>query len=190
MQTQATQNRREFLKTGLLSFAGVIMLPSCLKDYTPFRFFTVEEAAIMSAICEQIIPADENGPGATQAGVIYYIDRQLSEVFIKDQETYRKGLAALEASCRSLYDKSFTDLSGEEQLQTLQLMEANNLPGEYWTQNSSSGLFSTMVRHSMQGFYGPPRHGGNKNYISYKIIHLDYPYIVGQNRYRKQPLSW
>ena len=190
MQSPTPQNRREFIRNGLLSFAGVIMLPSCLKDYKPFRFFTVEEASLMSAICEQIIPADENGPGATRAGVIYYIDKQLSEVFLKDQEAYRKGLAALEESCRSLYGKSFTELSGGEQLQTLQTMEGNGLPGEYWKQNPSSGIFSTMVSHTMQGFYGPPRHGGNKNYISYRMIRLDYPYIVGQNRYRKQPLSW
>ncbi len=186
MHTHAYQARREFLKTGLLSFAGVIMLPSCLKNYSPFRFFTPEEATLMMAICEHIIPADENGPGATQAGVMYYIDKQLSEVFIKDQKAYRDGLVALDRSCRSLYGKGFTDLPGSEQLQTLQKMERNELPGEFWKQTSSSGLLSTMVRHTMQGFYGPPRHGGNKNYISYRMIRLDYPYITGQNRYRKK----
>ena len=45
-----------------------------------------------------------------------------------------------------------------------------------------------IIKHSMQGFYGPPRHGGNKNYISYKIMDLDYPYVVGQNRYREKPI--
>jgi len=36
----------------------------------------------------------------------------------------------------------------------------------------------------MQGFYGSPRHGGNKNNVSYKMMRLDYPVIIGQNRYK------
>lgn len=189
MDTSTSLGRREFLKTGLLGFAGVTLLPSCLKNYTPFRFFTIQEAALMSAICEQIIPADKNGPGATQAGVIYYIDKQLDEVFHGDQQSYRKGLAALGESCQNLTGKAFTDLDPEEQLNILKKMEAEEFVEDYWKQKSSAQLFSTMVKHSMQGFYGPPRHGGNKNYISYKLMQLDYPYVVGQNRYRERPLS-
>jgi gluconate 2-dehydrogenase gamma chain len=34
----------------------------------------------------------------------------------------------------------------------------------------------------MQGYYGSPRHGGNKNFISYKMIGLDEPQIIGENR--------
>ena len=35
----------------------------------------------------------------------------------------------------------------------------------------------------MQGFYGSPRHGGNRNYVSYKMLGLEYPRVIGQNRY-------
>jgi gluconate 2-dehydrogenase gamma chain len=35
----------------------------------------------------------------------------------------------------------------------------------------------------MQGFYGSPRHGGNRDYVSYKMMKLDYPHVIGQNRY-------
>ena len=35
----------------------------------------------------------------------------------------------------------------------------------------------------MQGFYGSPRHGGNKDYVSYRMLGLEYPDIIGQNRY-------
>jgi len=35
----------------------------------------------------------------------------------------------------------------------------------------------------MQGFYGSPRHGGNRNYASYKMMGLEYPRLIGQNRY-------
>jgi hypothetical protein len=38
----------------------------------------------------------------------------------------------------------------------------------------------------MQGFYGSPRHGGNSNYVSYKMMKLDYPHVMGQNRYESK----
>lgn len=180
--------RRDFIKTGLLSFAGVMMLPSCLKDYSPFLFLTAEEASLLSAISDRIIPEDTNGPGATQAGVIYYIDKQLYEVFKDDQQTYRNGLKAIDSSCQQLHAAHFEDLDIDSRDLFLEKMEQNNLPGEYWKKNSASGFFSMIIKHSMQGFYGPPRHGGNKNYISYKIMDLDYPYVVGQNRYREKPI--
>jgi gluconate 2-dehydrogenase gamma chain len=176
--------RRQFLRNSVLAFGGVVMLPSCLKDYSPFLFFTADEALILSDICEQIIPADENGPGATQAGVIYYIDKQLHEVFITDRDVYRNGLKALSESCRQLHNVEFDELEWDDQTNILLKMEKNELPGDYWQQHSAAGFFQTIIRHSMQGFYGPPRHGGNRDYISYKMIRLDYPYVVGRNHYK------
>ncbi len=178
-------DRREFLKISLIGFGGVIMLPSCLKDYHPFLFFKKDEASCMAAICEQIIPADENGPGATQAGVIYYIDKQLHEVFEWEQEHYRTGLASIQQVSKNLHGKLFEDLEPEQQTKFLEKMESGTLPRDAWSADiTPSSLFSTMIRHSMQGFYGSPRHGGNRNYISYRLMKIDYPYIVGQNRYR------
>jgi gluconate 2-dehydrogenase gamma chain len=184
MQAYRKQNRRDFLKASLCGFGGVLFLPSCLRNYTPFLFFTSDEATLMAEICEQIIPADELGPGATQAGVIYYIDKQLHEVFTDEQQAYRNGLKAIRESCFALYGDHFEEIDKESQLAFLRRMEANDLHGDYWESHSAAGLFSLMVRHSMQGFYGPPRHGGNKDYMSYRMIRYDYPYVIGRNMYR------
>lgn len=178
-------NRRDFLKTGLIGLGSVMMLPSCLKNYTPWQFFTGDEAACMVAICEQIIPADAHGPGATYAGVIFYIDKQLDGVFTHDQKDYRKGLAALQQSALEIHGNKFETLEFDLQTSFLQMMEKNRLPGDQWNDLvTQSALFSKMIDHTMQGFYGSPRHGGNRHYISYQLMKLDYPYIVGQNRYR------
>lgn len=184
--TPITSNRRDFLKTGVFGIGGVFMLPSCLKDYTPWQFFTREEALCMTAVCEQIIPADENGPGATFAGVIFYIDKQLDEVFTWDQEDYKAGIPALQQCAKQLHGKNFEELDFDVQTDFLQQMEQNTLPSEPWEGIINQGsLFRKMIDHTMQGFYGSPRHGGNKNYISYKLMKIDYPYVVGQNRYRE-----
>ncbi len=182
--TLPIQHRREFLKKSILAFGGVLMLPSCLKNYTPFVFLTPDEALLLVQICEQIIPADSNGPGATQAGVVYYIDKQLHEVFHDQQLTYRNGLKAFEETCKGLHQKGFEELSWDEQHAFLTRMEQNQLPGQYWEEHSAQGFFNTMIRHTMQGFYGSPRHGGNKDYMSYRMIRLDYPYVIGRNLYR------
>jgi gluconate 2-dehydrogenase gamma chain len=186
ISTLTGSSRRDFIKSGLLAFSGVLMLPSCLKNYSPFLFLTADEALTLSSICEQIIPADEYGPGATQAGVVYYIDKQLQEVFIADQPIYQNGLKAINNTCNDLFSEPyFEDLDSNRQNEFLQRMEKNDLPGQYWQQNSASGFFNIMIRHSMQGFYGSPRHGGNKDFISYSMIGLEYPYVVGRNLYRE-----
>ena len=178
-------NRRDFLKKGILGVGGILALPSCLKNYTPWQFFTEEEAICVVSICEQIIPADEYGPGAAYAGVVYYIDKQLKEVFTWDREKYRKGIAAIQSCSNALYQKNFEDLGLTDQESFLVNMERNDIDKLSWTSDiDPSSLFRTMVQHTMQGFYGSPRHGGNRNYISYRLMKLDYPYIVGQNRYR------
>ena len=54
----------------------------------PLRFFTANEARVIAAACERIFPSDENGPGAKEAGVIIYIDRQLAGPFGRDRHRY------------------------------------------------------------------------------------------------------
>jgi gluconate 2-dehydrogenase gamma chain len=68
----------------------------------------------------------------------------------------------------------------------MEQMEAGKLPEEFWTEVNQRSFFNMLLDHSMQGFYGSPRHGGNKNYVSYKMMKLDYPHVLGQNRYESK----
>lgn len=176
-------DRRSFLKTGVAGFGSIMLMPSCLKQGDPYRFFTLEEAKCVIALCEQIIPADELGGGATEAGVIHYIDRQLVAVFDYDQVIYQQGLSALQQTCLDLYGKRFEALDSGIQHQTLVKLEADELADNHWEGSGQSRFFRLVISHTMQGFYGPPRHGGNKNYMSYKMMGLDFPLLVGRNHY-------
>src|ERR1700691_2572680 len=49
-------------------------------------------AAEVEALAAQIIPSDD-GPGAKEAGVIYFIDRALATFDQDQREIYRAGLA-------------------------------------------------------------------------------------------------
>ena len=179
----STPNRREFIKSASLAFGSVLLFPSCLKQKNNYRFFTPEEANCIIAFCEQIIPKDES-PGATDAGVIFYIDRQLSGVFHYDQETYRHEIKNLQAYCKNKYGNGFQSIAYEDQITLMRLMESNQINETEWPKGKPADFFNMVLSHTMQGFYGSPIHGGNKDYMSFEMLRIDYPLVIGQNRYR------
>lgn len=187
--------RRRFIQMSAVGFGSMLLLSQCtnLSSKSSWRFFTEREASMIDAIIEQIIPTDE-WPGAKDAGVTNYIDKQLVGPLSRHQEKYRIGLASMAASCKILYQKQFEDISWNEQTDFLKKMEAGKLFGllkddktgqlDPWKDGFDRTFFSLVCDHTMQGFYGSPRHGGNKGSISYKMIGLDYPFVIGQNRYK------
>ena len=176
-------NRRDFIKSASLVFGSVLIFPSCLRQGNIYRFFTPEEARCIIAFSEQIIPKD-GSPGATDAGVIFYIDRQLSGVFHYDQDTYRNGIKNLQAYCKGKYGKIFELLTPEEQINLLKIMESNQMNETEWPKSKAADFFNLVLSQTMQGFYGSPIHGGNKDYMSFEMLKIDYPLVIGQNRYR------
>ena len=102
-----SQTRREFLKLGLAAAASaaaasgieipllgnqnsnlqnqlnsantqVTNLKTKLNTVTGFVNLNINEQSLVEAIVETIIPSDSTGPGAKEAGVIYFIDRSLA----------------------------------------------------------------------------------------------------------------
>lgn len=151
----------------------------------PWRVLSAEEASLVEAVTEQIIPADRD-PGAKEAGVVNYIDRQLDGPFQRFAANYHKGLACLAQTSQALFGKPFEQLGWPDQTRLLQAMESGKVPKDIWSDPSPRDFFSMLRDHTMQGFYGSPRHGGNRNYVSYKMLGLEYPRVIGQNRYPKQ----
>ena len=151
----------------------------------PWRVLTPEEALLVEAVSEQIIPADRD-PGAKEAGVVNFIDRQLDGPYKRFADKYHKGLQCLAQTSQSMFSKPFEQLSWPDQTRLLQAMESGKVPKDIWADPSSRDFFSMLRDHTMQGFYGSPRHGGNKNYASYRMLGLEYPRVIGQNRYPKQ----
>src|SRR5579863_7101150 len=67
-----------------------------------FETLDVDTAAEVEALAAQIIPST-GGPGAREAGVIYFIDRSLSTFAADGRETYRAGMAQLQQKRKELF---------------------------------------------------------------------------------------
>ena len=56
----------------------------------PWMFFTSDEAALIEAAVDRLIPADERGPGGKDAGCAVFIDRQLAGPYGRAAGLYMK----------------------------------------------------------------------------------------------------
>ncbi len=165
--------RRTFLGAALAGAAagGSALVYGFSRNSSPWRFFTAEEGSAVEATCEQIIPADRD-PGAREAGVANYIDIQLTRHFRKQQRLYRRGIALVQEASRRTYGKPFPDLAYAQQTAVLKEIE-----------KSSGAFFNLILAHTFQGFYGDPRHGGNRNMASWKMVGLPCPPVRGRMHY-------
>jgi gluconate 2-dehydrogenase gamma chain len=127
------------------------------------------QVATLEAIAEQIIPADQD-PGAKEAGSVRYIDRVLAAEQADRKPIYAAGLEGLDQTCQLLYDRDFVRLSSDEQTAVLAAVEKGEAPGEIWKTVSSPQFFELVWIHVLEGYYGPPEHGGNKDYASWKMV--------------------
>ena len=134
-----------------------------------------------------MIPTDDF-PGGKWANVSNFIDKQLVSYYRKHQQAYHEGLEAFQKTVFELKNKKFEEIPFAEQTSVLAEMESGIFPGEYWKDHSPGNFFDLLRQHCLQGFYGSPAHGGNRDYVSYRMLELDYPNIIGQNRY--SDLSW
>src|SRR6202044_3183338 len=120
-------------------------------DYKPTFFNAAEWAFVLSA-CDRLIPADDVGPGALQAGVPEFIDRHMQTPyasgdiwymqgpFLEADPTFgyqgrlpvrdilRVGIKAIDSSCqKSFHGKSFAQLEIADQEKVLKSAEAGKL---------------------------------------------------------------
>jgi len=89
-------------------------------------------------------------------------------------------------SSRLLYGSDFAVLPNTKQFELLTKMEEGHAPPEAWQKISSTEFFGLLVDHTMQGFYGDPRHGGNRGGAGWKVVGLAYPPIRGRLKYEVQ----
>jgi gluconate 2-dehydrogenase gamma chain len=163
-------SRRQFAIAGAL--AGAVAAAGChTANSSGWDFLSDAHAHILAGLCDQIIPADDF-PSASQAGVVTYIDRQLARHYRRHQTVYRDGLNQADQISRVRFGRSFTELDVPQQLEIATALE-----------RESRTFFDLLCRHTMEGYYGSPRHGGNRDAVSWRMLGLDEPPLRGQPQY-------
>ncbi len=140
----------------------------------PWRFLTTAEAATLDALCETLIPADHDA-GASQArrrasltgnwpDTIARFSRFTARASLHWRRRPMRGSMRLSRRCRPL--------AGRELVRAL---ESGKLPAALWSPAAQIEFFHQVLEHTMQGFYGSPRHGGNDQAVSWRMLGLPEP---------------
>ena len=175
--------RRHFLTIFVGTIGGVLVYSLDRKIFRvsgqekalriPLRFFTKTEALIVDAAVSRIFPSDDSGPGAKEAGVVVYIDRQLGGPYGRDRYKYVRGPFFEDGdpelgyqgkqSPGDIYREGLKKLKGFDRLQPA-AQDAKLKEIE------SSTFFSLLHRHTIEGMFCDPMHGGNADMIGWQLI--------------------
>lgn len=177
MKTTQGLNRRSFLKISAIWAGGawVVGFPTVKGQST--KVLNEEQANIMNALADAIIPPGEFA-GGKDAGVTLFVDRQIGRYgyLQRDREMVQTCLIALNRGSVTDFGDIFTELNDESKEQYLIKMEVGEYNGIHagneWGDYTPSNFFNTVRNYCMMGFYGSPEHGGNKDYVSYRMLGL------------------
>jgi gluconate 2-dehydrogenase gamma chain len=131
-------------------------------------FFNHADAATIAAFTERLMPSAPGKPGSRDADVLNYIDLALAGAYSELQDFYRRGIASLDAYCRSTYKESFVHLAPERQDEVITALEEGKATGFAWP--SAKEFFSILRTHTMEGMFADPLYGGNKDFAGWRLV--------------------
>ncbi len=154
-------------------------------------YLTPPEVRFLDAAVSRLIPADELGPGAKEAGVSVFIDRQLCSSYgvlarayrmgpwhegtpqqgwqcpLTPQEVYRQAIREIDAYCNIEHKKPFSLLKSEQQDAILKELQGDKIA----LQSVSAKLFfDLLLKNTKEGFFSDPIHGGNRDKAGWKLV--------------------
>ncbi|MEI8308882.1 MAG: gluconate 2-dehydrogenase subunit 3 family protein [Chloroflexales bacterium] len=154
-------------------------------------YFSMPQAAVIQAMSARIFPTDENGPGALEAGVVYFIDRQMSTPWavgaewymqgpfvageptqgwqfnLTPRQIYTYGIQFVEVYCNRQYTAGFAKLTPGQQDEVVKALFENRVDT---FQGFTGAAFIDLVRQgTLEGLYSDPTWGGNHNMVGWKL---------------------
>ena len=187
-------------------------------DQHAYGYLTQPEVRFLDAALARLIPADELGPGAKEADVTYFIDRQLISSWgthgrnyrmgpwpegtpqqgfqsrLTPQEIYRAGIRETNLHCSKQHGRAFEFLAPAQQDEVLHGLEGGTIELESL---SSKLFFGLLWRNTEEGFFADPLYGGNRDKVGWKLIGFpgvaasNYNELMDQHNvpYRVEPVS-
>jgi hypothetical protein len=137
-----------------------------VEQVPPIRFFTPDEARLMQAVCDRLLPQDDRDE-AHKIPLVNYIDERLFsgridgyrfEDMPPDHEAHRLGLQAIAAIAQHMYNKPFTQLGQHEQDQVLQTIHDCKPPAgeDIWKKMSVQRFWMLLMQDAVDAYYAHP----------------------------------
>jgi gluconate 2-dehydrogenase gamma chain len=157
--------RRTVIATAAAAaFVPISAIRSAAQTPAPQRVFSAAQKRTLEAFLDRLCPKDELGPGAVEIGAQDYIEAQLSDYLAAEKQTFLDGLAAVDAYARESQGNPLADLTPEKRDQILTDIDSGKAP-----QNTRT-FFNRARRLMLEGMFGDPHYGGNKNFAGWDLI--------------------
>ena len=146
----------------------------------PYKFevLTPEQAKEVEAIAARIIPTDEL-PGATEAGVVYFVDYALKTFSSESRPMYETGLLHVNEVTSKTFPgvAKFSSATADQQDKILGILfqpdGSEKSSGRHRRDAATTDFMQTIRLHVVAGFLIDPEGGGNRDYAGWKVIGRD-----------------
>lgn len=164
-----------------------------LAEYVP-TVFSVDEWGFIQAATSRLIPSEGEGPGAAEARVAVFIDRQLADDFgsaadwymegphnpsadpllgfqspMTPAQIYHDGIEVFDDWCRETKGAAFAELDALAQDAALTALDGGdvNLP------DALRDFFDLLLQNTKEGYFSDPQYGGNHGMAGW--VHIGFP---------------
>ena len=186
---------------------GAADRPDRLDTRPGYLFFSTAEAAFVEAAAARLIPKDDLGPGALEAGVPRFIDRQLAGPYGAGDhfylqgpipkgtptqgwqmgapaQVYRMAIPEVNRWTADAHGKPFAALDSAVQDSVLKALES----GDTQIKGAIGGkaFFELLLQNAIEGYFADPIYGGNRDMAAWRMIgfpgaRYDYRDFVGRH---------
>ncbi|MGV8984659.1 MAG: gluconate 2-dehydrogenase subunit 3 family protein [Cypionkella sp.] len=161
-----------------------------LDQYQP-EYLSSSEYAFVMAASARLIPSNGDGPGAIEARVPVFIDRQLAGDFgtaadlymegpftpdadpnlgtqtpLTPAEIYRQAIASFDEWCVQTHGSAFADLDPETQDAALTSLSKDDVKLDPKLRE----FFTLLLQNTKEGYFCDPQYGGNAGMESWVYI--------------------
>jgi hypothetical protein len=160
MKNAGDVSRRALIQSAAFVPLAALTLPA--QQVAPQGALTPAQMKTLEAFIDRLIPHDELGPGAVEAGAQIYIDRVLAGPNAGEKASFIQGLDAVDAHAKKAYGVALAELPAEKRDQVL-------------TEMIIDPFFNRARRLTLEGMFSDPYYGGNKNFAGWDLIRYPGP---------------
>ena len=160
MKNAGDVSRRALIQSAAFVPLAALTLPA--QQVAQPGALTPAQMKTLEAFIDRLIPSDELGPGAVEAGAQIYIDRVLAGPNASEKASFIQGLEGVDALAKRLHGAALAELSADKRDQVLTAMAADP-------------FFNRARRLTLEGMFSDPYYGGNKNFAGWDLIRYPGP---------------